>query len=74
MRYDEDESDWKDYQKLVLHELGRLNTNFETINEKQQEFAISLETLKVKHGFLAVIAGFLSALGYNVGKSFLIDK
>lgn len=61
---------WNEYQRLVLHELKRLNANFESLAKEQHAQHVALERLKIKSSFIATISGFLAALGFSVGKHF----
>lgn len=65
------EKGWNEHQLLVLHELKRLGEKLETVIEVQQELSLALEAVKIKTSFIATIAGFISAAGFNLGKLFI---
>lgn len=75
MKYDDQDgtevSDWRDYQRLVLHELSRLNKNIEILHQKQVDQGLVIEGIKVRSGFLGMITGAISAIGYNITKTFI---
>jgi len=48
---------WAQYQKLVLHELQRLNKNIEQIGDNQKRIDKELEVVKVKSAFLGSMGG-----------------
>ncbi len=64
------ESGWNEYERLVLHELKRLSMAIEAMSDIQQEQSLSIERLKLKSGFIATISGFITALGFDLGKNF----
>lgn len=49
--------DWSTYQRLVLHELKRLNQNIEHIGENQKRIDKELEVVKVKSAFFGSMGG-----------------
>jgi cytidylate kinase len=51
--------EWEKYQKLVLAELERLNEEFKSIDEKVDNLAIDLATLKTKSKMWGAVAGFV---------------
>ena len=51
--------DWSSYQRLVLHELKRLNQNIEDIGDNQKRIDKELEVIKVKAAFLGSMGGLL---------------
>lgn len=48
---------WSTYQRLVLHELQRLNQNIEEISKTQNQIGKEVEVLKVKSAFFGTIGG-----------------
>jgi hypothetical protein len=51
--------DWSQYQRLVLHELQRLNKNIESVADNQKRIDKDLEVVKVKAAFLGSMGGLL---------------
>jgi len=51
--------DWSTYQRLVLHELQRLNKNIESVADTQKRIDKDLEVIKVKAAFLGSMGGIL---------------
>lgn len=65
------ENGWSDHQMLVLHEIARLSQAVSDLTSAVNGQNIAIESLKLKTGFIATIAGFISAVGFNVSKHFL---
>ena len=51
---------WREYQRLVLAELARLDESIQAINARVQEIQVDLGQLKVKSGIWGAIAGFIA--------------
>ena len=54
---------WEKYQKLVVHELERLNQCYETLNKRLGKIETDIAMLKVKSGAWGAIMGLITALG-----------
>lgn len=66
-----EQNGWSEYQKLVLHEIQRLSDNVDKLSDLVSNQKIELESLKLKTGFIATLAGFTSSIGFNIGKFFI---
>lgn len=58
-----DDNDWGKYQKLVLHELERLNKLYEAANERLARIETEIAMLKVKSGAWGAVMGLVAAVG-----------
>lgn len=56
---DDKNSSWGRYEKLVLHELKRLNTNIEQVADVQKRIDKELEVVKTKAAFLGSMGGLI---------------
>ena len=54
--------EWRDYQKLVLSELRRLNDNLEKLNNKTQQNAHDIAVMKVRSGFWGSVSGMVTVV------------
>lgn len=54
--------DWKYYQKLVLAELERLNSNIESLNDKAARNEKEIAVMKVRSGVWGSISGMIAAI------------
>lgn len=53
-------TEWRDYEKLVLSELDRMNHNIERICRNLKEIDKDISTLKVKSSFWGSLGGFIA--------------
>lgn len=65
------DGDWREYRRLVLGELKRVNDNIETLERKIESFRqediqkikVDIAMLQVKSGLWGGASGLLAALG-----------
>jgi hypothetical protein len=62
---------WQEYEKLVLYKLETLAQAVDKMSAALEEQKLVVESLKLKTGWIATIAGFISAIGFNLGKLFI---
>ena len=57
---------WNEYSKMVLHELKRLNTGVEKLEEGQKQIEKDIIKLQTKATFWGAVGGFIIALITNL--------
>ena len=56
-------SEWRDYQKLILHELERMDERLKRVEVQLGEIRTDIALLKLKSGLWGLVAGTLPVIG-----------
>lgn len=59
-------SEWRDYQKLVLSELRRLNKNFEDVSNLCLQNTNSIQHMKTEIAVNRIKSGFFGTIGGGI--------